>query len=244
MAGPFPAAPGIAQSPEPDHDCPFCPRLVAFREEWRAKEPAWHNAPVPNFGSLDARVRQELRRWLRRLHDDIKLTSVFVTHDQEEALEVADRVAVMNRGRIEQLGPPQEIVDRPASPFVLEFIGNVNVFRGRVQSGRAELGALSVAWPEHPHDTARPATGYARPYELDVERTAEAGGGVWAQLDHAASLGATVRLELRDADGALLEVELSRERWETLAATRGERFYVRPRRLRVFVEDEAVPTPS
>ena len=86
------------------------------------------------FGALDAKVRQELRAWLRRLHREIHVTSIFVTHDQEEAFEVADRVVVMNKGRIEQVGSPQEVFDHPATPFVMDFLGNVNVFHGRVES--------------------------------------------------------------------------------------------------------------
>ena len=86
------------------------------------------------FGALDAKVRQELRRWLRRLHDDIHLTSVFVTHDQEEALELADRVAIINHGRIEQEGSPEHVVSHPATPFVTEFLGTVNIFHGRVEA--------------------------------------------------------------------------------------------------------------
>src|SRR4029077_5020389 len=84
------------------------------------------------FGALDAKVRQELRRWLRQLHDEVHITSVFVTHDQEEALELADIVAVMNEGRIEQVGSPDEVYNHPASPFVYNFLGNVNLFHGRV----------------------------------------------------------------------------------------------------------------
>ena len=137
------------------------------------------------FGALDARVRAELRAWLRRLHDEIRLTSVFVTHDQEEALEVADRVVVMNQGRVEQVGSPEEIFDRPATPFVIRFMGNVNVFHGRVQNGKAHLGPLALDYPEHPHAEERAAEGFTRPYDLDVERTDEAGGGLWATLRHA-----------------------------------------------------------
>ena len=122
------------------------------------------------FGSLDAKVRQELRRWLRRLHDEIRVTSVFVTHDQEEALEVADRVVVMNQGRIEQIGTPQEVFDRPATPFVMGFLGHVNVFHGRVEAGRAHLGPLSVDYPEHADEESRPAQGFARPHELELGR--------------------------------------------------------------------------
>ena len=94
------------------------------------------------FGALDARVRQELRRWLRRLHDEIQITSLFVTHDQEEALEVADRVVIMNEGRIEQVGSPEQVYEQPASPFVCQFLGSVNLFQGRLDKGRFFLGNL------------------------------------------------------------------------------------------------------
>jgi len=187
------------------------------------------------FGSLDARVRQELRRWLRRLHDEIRLTSVFVTHDQEEALEVADRVVVMNQGRIEQVGTPAELFEQPASAFVMRFMGNVNVFHGRVQSGKAQLGPLAVEFPDHPHPEERPASGFARPYELDVTRT-PGQAGFWATLRHATPAGAVVRLELEDAEGTLLHVEMPRERHAELGPRLGERLFLQPRALRVFVD--------
>jgi sulfate transport system ATP-binding protein len=188
------------------------------------------------FGSLDAKVRQELRRWLRRLHDEIRLTSVFVTHDQEEALEVADRVVVMNQGRIEQMGSPEEIFEHPATPFVIRFMGNVNVFHGRVQNGKAHFGPLALDYPDHPHADERPAAGFTRPYDLDVERSDEAGGGFWATLRHATPLGAVVRLELEGTDGAPLQVEIPRDRHESLRPQLGERFYLRPRQVRVFLD--------
>ena len=94
------------------------------------------------FGALDARVRQELRSWLRRLHDELHITSVFVTHDQEEALEVADRIVVMNKGQIEQIGTPDEVYEHPANPFVMNFLGSVNLFHARVHDGEAHLGPL------------------------------------------------------------------------------------------------------
>jgi sulfate transport system ATP-binding protein len=188
------------------------------------------------FGSLDAKVRQELRRWLRRLHDEIRVTSVFVTHDQEEALEVSDRVVVMNQGRVEQMGAPQEVFDRPASPFVMGFLGSVNVFHGRVESGRAVLGPLSMEYPEHAAAVAQPARGFARPHEIDVDRGPEEGGGFWARLRHVNATGALVKLELEDGGGNLVQVETSRERFDALAPAAGEPLYVRPRRVRVFVE--------
>jgi sulfate transport system ATP-binding protein len=188
------------------------------------------------FGSLDAKVRQELRRWLRRLHDEIRVTSVFVTHDQEEALEVSDRVVVMNQGRVEQIGTPQEVFDRPATPFVMGFLGNVNVFHGRVEAGRARLGPFEMDYPEHPHPESRPAAGYARPYELDLDRSEGSGGGFWATLRHVNPAGAVVKLELARDDEGLVHVETTREQFESLRPTPGERLYVRPRQVRVFVD--------
>jgi sulfate transport system ATP-binding protein len=188
------------------------------------------------FGSLDAKVRQELRRWLRRLHDEIRVTSVFVTHDQEEALEVSDRVVVMNQGKVEQIGTPQEVFDRPATPFVMGFLGIVNVFRGRVEAGRAQLGPFEMDYPEHPHAEPRPAAAYARPYELDLDRSEGPGGGFWATLRHVTPAGAVVKLELAREDDTLVQVETTREQFESLRPASGERLYVRPRQLRVFVD--------
>ncbi|HEY5232403.1 MAG TPA: sulfate ABC transporter ATP-binding protein, partial [Verrucomicrobiae bacterium] len=100
------------------------------------------------FGALDAKVRKELRRWLRKLHDEIHITTLFVTHDQEEALEVADRVAILRDGKIEQIGTPEEIYDHPASPFVYDFLGNVNLFSGRVRDGAVMIGGSKFDVPE------------------------------------------------------------------------------------------------
>jgi sulfate transport system ATP-binding protein len=187
------------------------------------------------FGSLDAKVRQELRRWLRRLHDEIRVTSVFVTHDQEEALEVSDRVVVMNHGRVEQIGTPQEVFERPATSFVMGFLGNVNIFHGRVEDGRAHLGPLSMEYPEHADGAPRAAQGFARPYELELARAA-AGDGFWATLRHVNPAGAVIKLELTDGDERVVQVETSRDNFETLHPAAGERLYVRPRQVRIFVE--------
>ena len=186
------------------------------------------------FGALDARVRQELRRWLRRLHEEIRLTSVFVTHDQEEALELADRIVIMNEGRVEQDASPAEVFEQPASAFVMNFLGNVNIFHGRVEHGRALLGPLAVDYPEHASPEARPATGYVRPHELEVAR-AETGDGLWAILEIANIAGAIVKLELVDDERNVLQVEVARDQYEALNPKMGERLYVRPRKLRVFV---------
>src|SRR6187549_2713786 len=134
------------------------------------------------FGALDAKVRQELRRWLRRLHEEIHLTSVFVTHDQEEALELADRIVIMNEGQVEQDASPVDVFERPATSFVMNFLGSVNIFHGRVEGGKALLGPLALDYPEHQESTPHPAAGYARPYELDLSRDENGGGGLWARL--------------------------------------------------------------
>ena len=187
------------------------------------------------FGALDAKVRQELRGWLRRLHDEIGLTSVFVTHDQEEALELADRVVVMERGAIEQDGTPVDVVDHPATPFVANFIGRVNVFHGRLESGKAWFGPVVVDHPTPLNGTTK-AEGYARPHELEITRD-EVGGGLWAILRHASPAGALVKVDLMDADGRLLHAEIGREQFDGLDVKQGERLYVRPRRLRVFARE-------
>jgi sulfate/thiosulfate transport system ATP-binding protein len=194
------------------------------------------------FGALDAKVRKELRRWLRRLHDEINLTSVFVTHDQEEALEVADRVVLFNHGRIEQIGTPDEVYDRPATPFVYQFLGNVNRFESRVDKGVAAIGAdgLSgrMAAPEHQDVEDAAATAFVRPHDIEITNVADV-STVEATLNQAIRIGAVVRLELARVDnGALVEVELSRERFEYLNVATGNIVHLKPRRGRVFLADE------
>jgi sulfate transport system ATP-binding protein len=192
------------------------------------------------FGALDAKVRRELRRWLRRLHDEIQLTSVFVTHDQEEALEVADRVVVVNKGRIEQVGAPGEVYDHPATPFVYQFLGNVNLFEGRISHGMAEVSGRRLAAPDHGDVVDALATAYVRPHDIDisVQKTEAA---VPATVDHAVALGSVVRLELtRHDNGEVIEVEIPRDRYEGLKIHHGQRVYLAPRRARFFLN----PNPN
>ena len=194
------------------------------------------------FGALDAKVRQELRSWLRRLHDEINMTSVFVTHDQEEAFEVADTVVVMNQGRVEQAGAPQEVFDHPANPFVMDFLGNVNVFHGRVQNGRASLGTMEVDYPEYPHQESRAATMYVRPHELEIDRTPNgSAGSLKAQVERINRAGSIAKVYLRSADFGLgLNVEISPERYVELALKTGDMVYVSPRKVRVFVPEYVI----
>jgi sulfate transport system ATP-binding protein len=193
------------------------------------------------FGALDARVRQELRRWLRRLHDDLHITSLFVTHDQEEALEVADRIVVMNEGHVEQIGTPEEVYDQPANPFVYNFLGSVNLFHGRVHQGQANLGPLAVDAPELAETQNSPAVGYVRPYDIDVQRHRNGGTTIEAIVRHVNPVGPVVRLELERHDtGDLIEAELTRERFQELALHTGEHVHVKPRKLQVFVDDYSI----
>jgi sulfate transport system ATP-binding protein len=194
------------------------------------------------FGALDAKVRRELRRWLRRLHDEIHLTSVFVTHDQEEALEVADRVVVVNRGKIEQVGAPGEVYDHPATPFVYQFLGNVNLFEGRISRGMADVSGRRLAAPEHDRVVEALATAYVRPHDIDVSLQ-ETEAAVSATVDHAVALGSVVRLELSRRDtGDVIEVEIPRDRYEGLKLVQGNVVYLAPRRARFFLANP--PTPA
>ena len=189
------------------------------------------------FGALDARVREELRQWLRRLHEEIRLTSVFVTHDQEEAFELAERVVILNNGRIEQQGRSDEVLDNPANPFVLRFLGHANEFRGRLANGRAHFDGFAVDLPRHTDSDSRAVSGYAWPHELEVSR-APTGGGVWTTVEEVRRSGGVVKLELRSvADDRCVRVELAREEQQRLAVRTGERVYITPRQVRVFVED-------
>jgi len=193
------------------------------------------------FGALDAKVRQELRQWLRRLHDELHVTSVFVTHDQEEAFEVADRVVIMNHGRIEQTGTPEEIFEHPANPFVMDFLGNVNVFHGSVQNGRARLGNLEVAYPDYPHGESRAATAFVRSHELEIVRARNGRPSLEARVTHINPARPVVKVRVySEAFGVVLTVDVSWERYAELRLTVGDTVWVSPRQLRVFVQDYAI----
>ena len=179
------------------------------------------------FGALDARVRQELRRWLRELHETIHITSVFVTHDQEEALEVANRVVVMNNARIEQVGAPQEIYDHPATPFVNEFLGQVNSLRAEVNDGRVRVGSIEWLAPLHVLDRTDRAVAYVR--QRNGSPVIE------VKVRHIQAAGPTARLELERADnGDGLEAELPRSEHEALALSVGDTAFATLKHARIF----------
>ncbi len=194
------------------------------------------------FGALDAKVRKELRAWLRRLHDEVHVTSVFVTHDQDEALEVADRVVVMNEGKIEQIGTPEEVYDHPATPFVYQFLGDVNLFHGRVHQGRVLIGEGGQPASGQAADGGESATVYARPHDIEIMRNDDGGGGIKATVADLLAAGPTVRLELRRADNdEIIHAHLSKEHYRTLGLVQGDEVWARPKRLKVF---PGAPAPA
>jgi sulfate transport system ATP-binding protein len=185
------------------------------------------------FSALDAKVRKELRDWLRRIHDELHVTTVLVTHDQEEALEVADRVAILNRGELEQIGTPEQIYDRPASPFVYDFLGNVNLFHGRLLADLSPTPSADA--PQHISTTT---VGFVRPHELEVSRQLPADSrAVIATVTHIHAAGPLVRLDLSVPGGNhRLTAEIGRRQFETLALTVGEEVFVTPQSMRVFAQ--------
>jgi sulfate/thiosulfate transport system ATP-binding protein len=191
------------------------------------------------FGALDAKVRQGLRRWLRRLHDEVHVTSLLVTHDQEEALEVADRVVVMNQARVEQAGTPEEVFHHPASEFVMDFMGSVNLFRGRIESGKAVFGPLVLSSPEADAD-GRVARLFVRPYDLDIHRHHNGRPGLRARVLRVHSAGPQVKVELLAETGEAIVVEMSHARHRESQVSPHDQVYVSLRDARIFTEDYAI----
>jgi sulfate transport system ATP-binding protein len=208
-----------------------------------AAEPAVHMLDEP-FGALDAKVRSELRQWLRRLHEEIHVTSVFVTHDQEEAFEVADRVVVMNHGRVEQDGTPAEVFEHPANAFVMDFLGHVNVFDGKLEGGRPVITPSS---PPPPAGGAPDADGaaraeiYVRPHELTLEHRRNGEAALEARVVHVNRTGARAKVELRavELDKTIL-AELTAERCAELGLKAGDTVFVSAKRAHVFASSYSI----
>jgi sulfate transport system ATP-binding protein len=189
------------------------------------------------FGALDAKVRKELRRWLRRLHEEVHVTSVFVTHDQEEALEVSDRVVIMNEGRVEQSGTPEEVYERPATPFVYGFLGDVNLFHGRIHQGRVNIGQSELEAPEWADALDQAGVAYVRTYEVELGPSPSGTLSLEAVVRHVRAFGPVVRLELDLVEGGrTIEAHIPRRQFDSLAVTKGQRVYVSPTNVRVFAE--------
>ena len=173
------------------------------------------------FGALDAKVRKDLRAWLRRLHDEVHVTTVFVTHDQEEAMEVSDKIVVMNKGKVEQTGTPAEIYDHPASAFVMSFIGPVNV-----------LPSTSHIFQGNGFESAHPEM-YLRPHDVLIQ-TQQNGATVPAKVSRLIHLGWEVQAELTLDDGQVLMVHLTRERFDELKIEAQQRVFVKPKDAKSF----------
>ncbi len=205
------------------------------------------------FGALDAKVRVELREWIRKLHKESGITSVFVTHDQEEAMDLADRVVVLHRGKVEQVGTPEEIYDRPATEFVASFVGSINVLKGNVEGGRAALGTLAVHAPPGTGDGAR-LHAFIRPHDIELRGRVDPDDDqdgdtpladsrpavATAEIERMARVGFMVKMDLRLADGQALAVELTKDRVAELGLHEGDRVLVNLRDAKVFVQDYAI----
>jgi sulfate transport system ATP-binding protein len=191
------------------------------------------------FGALDAKVRKELRRWLRRLHDELHITSIFVTHDQEEALEVADRVVVINKGKIEQVGSPQDVYDNPVSPFVYQFLGNVNQFNSHVHEGEAKIGDLELKLANHQTTQNSEGLAFVRPHDIEIDKQPRKNqAGFTAVVSYVHAIGPLVRVELqRSGEKDLIEAELTQERFRELAISQGQNVFIFPRNVRVFLNN-------
>ena len=189
------------------------------------------------FGALDAKVRKELRRWLRRLHEEVHVTSVFVTHDQEEALEVSDRVVIMNEGRIEQSGTPEEVYERPGTPFVYGFLGDVNLFHGRINQGQVSIGGSQLDAPDWADAKDQAGIAYVRTYEVELAPSANGKSSLEAVVRHVRAFGPAVRVELDLVEGGrTIEAHIPRARFEALGITKGQRVHVSPTNARVFAQ--------
>jgi sulfate transport system ATP-binding protein len=194
------------------------------------------------FGALDAQVRVELRDWLRRFHDESHVTTLLVTHDQEEAMEVSDHVIVMHEGRVAQAGSPREVYDRPASPFVAAFVGGANVLPGQMLNGRVSVGSMGVnvaGGSDAPDGTA--VSAYVRPHDVALTKAdGDAPEISVARVERMAWLGAYVKLSLKLADGSPMTVEMPKLEVETLGLAEGDRVLANLRQAKVFVEDYSI----
>lgn len=201
------------------------------------------------FGALDAKVRKELRRWLRKLHDDLHISSIFVTHDQEEALEVADEVVLMNQGRVEQVGSPQEVYRAPASPFVYGFLGSVNRFRGVADDRGVQVHDQHIPVADSVIQSGEAVVAFARPHDVEIQPASALGSGegISATLVRVLHFGVTARAELEGTGslaGERYEVELAPVDLERLQLVEGQQVRLLPKRLKTFVDTESAQAPE
>jgi sulfate transport system ATP-binding protein len=193
------------------------------------------------FGALDAKVRKDLRRWLRNLHDEIHITTLFVTHDQEEALEVSDRVAILRAGKIEQIGTPEQIYDHPASPFVYDFLGNVNLFHGRVHEGSVMIGDTTLITAQSAAAAESKAVAFVRPHDIRITREPAPPRTFPARVLRSNAAGPFAQLELERVDGGdRFMAQLSKDEFQRLLPKNGETVFVELMNVRVFGDDFSI----
>lgn len=192
------------------------------------------------FGALDAKVRKELRSWLRRLHDELHITSVFVTHDVEEALELADRVVVVNEGKIEQVGKPEEVYHDPTNPFVYHFLGSVNLFHCRVEEGIAYIGNTPVPLPPHIKPGTKSAQIYIRPHLFDVERVPTGKDFFRGTIKYLNPAGPIVKIEILSEWGDTVQVEIPIGKYYELNLKKNDEVYIRAREMKIFEQDYSI----
>jgi sulfate transport system ATP-binding protein len=183
------------------------------------------------FGALDAKVRQELRRWLRYLHDEIHITSVFVTHDQEEALEVSDKIVILNKGKIEQIGTPEEVYDNPTNPFVYGFLGNVNLFHARLEKGALRLDEADKQKED--------VSFFIRPHDVKITTSNEDGKSIEAKITDYRILGSRVRVELKTVEGGKeIEADIDKKEWANIKNLNQNSVYIRFIGAKIYTSDE------
>ncbi len=192
------------------------------------------------FGALDAKVRQELRVWLRRLHDEIHVTSIFVTHDQEEALELADRVAILNEGEIQQIGAPDEVYHHPINSFVYHFLGRVNLFHGRLEEGRVYWAGKEAEMESKAADHSKKTTIYARPHALEINKEQKSPQSVTATVQYINQAGPVVKVALINEVKDPIYADISHERFQELQLKKGDTVFVKLKDFKVFSEDYTI----
>jgi len=190
------------------------------------------------FGALDAKVRKELRRWLRTLHDELHITSIFVTHDQEEALEVADQIVVMNKGNVEQIGSPREVYEKPATPFVFDFLGQANRFEGQNQQGIIQIGDDHLQLPQVKDAPQGNVIAFARPNELRIHATPQE-NAIQATFLREIWIAGKVIAELQDRQGNLIEISLNSEEAKLHQFKPNQTVWLSPTALHLFANDVA-----
>jgi sulfate/thiosulfate transport system ATP-binding protein len=191
------------------------------------------------FGALDTRVRVELREWLHELHKQTGVTTLLVTHDQEEALEISQHVVIMEAGRVAQAGPPAEIYDRPITPFVASFVGGTSVLNGRIHEGRAQVGSLIVAAPKSARE-GEAVRAYVRPHDIKLVKTASGNGGAPGRVERLKPVGGYVKVLLKLPTGDTVTVEVPRTEFDQLGVVEGDAVHADVRTANVFVGDFSI----